>query len=505
MMETIPVGEEVYKWVYEHLDELYARGLITYPHLGTKPYFRGKVAEELLSLREKIQKDEFSLSWPENLLLEALENEFSSEINELKLKVSSPEDNKLSQKFFWGLDFKEGSSFKSKQKAIFRETYWPYAKAQVGSNFFVCARYAIDENLAKDPNYDGKIWKGFAGDAAQAYLAFNLPYLKIVLGRERIAWGQKSTQELILSESASPLDMVKIQGGWGIFQGTAFFAFLSPISSQDSSEKITQINRYLSGHRISLSLFSLAQVGLSETIIYGGINRQAEAYYVNPLLWYHGEQLNGKKDDNTFFAFDFNLRPKRDVVFYGELLIDDMQIEKKTKEDQEPNELGYSGGFSLLDILGLKGTELNTEYTRINNWTYNQKEEYNRYLNQKKLLGNPLGPDTDNFRARLSAWLRRGLKSEITYQKRRSGEGRVDSPWSKPWTSAQAEYKEKFPSGVVEKMSNFGINLQYNYTNIFRLKASWDFYDFVNYQNVPDRKENFNQINLLLSYHFMKM
>lgn len=269
LMETVPVGEEVYRWVYEYLDELYARGLITELHLGTKPYFKGEVAQELLSLREKINKGELSLTWPEDHLLEELENEFSSEINELKLKVSSPDDGKLFEKFSWGLDFQEGSNFKLREKAVFRKTFYPFAKAQVGSNFFACTRYMIDENLAKDPNYEGKVWRGFAGDAAQAYLAFNLPYFKVLLGRERIAWGQKVSGELILSENAFPLDMVKIQGGWGIFQASAFFAFLSPLTTQDSSGEVNHINRYLSGHRISLNLFSFAQLGLSETIVYG--------------------------------------------------------------------------------------------------------------------------------------------------------------------------------------------------------------------------------------------
>ncbi|MCK4403626.1 MAG: hypothetical protein KAW02_00925 [candidate division Zixibacteria bacterium] len=505
LMETIPVGEEVYRWVYEYLDELYARGLITELHLGTKPYFRGKVAEELLSLREKRLKGELSLGWPEDYLLGELENEFLSEINELELKASSPNDRKVLKKFSWGLDFQEGSNFRPRTKAVFRETFLPYAKAQIGSNFFACTRYMIDENLAKDPHYEGKVWRGFAGDAAQAYLAFNLPYFKVLLGRERIAWGQKSTQELILSERASPLDMVKIQGGWGIFQGTAFFAFLSPLTTQDFSGDVSHINRYLSGHRISLNLFSKAQLGFSETIVYGGRNRQVEAYYLNPLLWYHGAQLNEKRDDNTFFAFDFNLRPKRGLLFYGEFLIDDFQIEKKNQGDKEPNELGYSGGFCILDIFGFKGTELSLEYIRINNWTYNQKEERNRYLNRKKLLGNPMGPDTDNFSASLSAWLRRGLKSKITYQKRRCGEGGVDSPWSEPWMLAEGEYKEKFPSGVVEKMNNLGIALQYNYTNLFRCELSWNYFDFVNYKNIQDHKEDFSQVSLNLSYHFLKM
>jgi len=148
---------------------------------------------------------------------------------------------------------------------------------------------------------------------------------------------------------------------------------------------------------------------------------------------------------------------------------------------------------------------MSLEYTRINNWTYNQKEEYNRYLNHGKLLGNPMGPDTDNFGASLSTWLRRGLKSRIIYQRRRCGEGRADSPWSEPWILAPGEYKEKFPSGVVEKMNNLGIALQYNYTNLFRCELSWNYFDFVNYQNNQDRKEDFNQVNLNLSYHFLKM
>jgi hypothetical protein len=502
LMETIPVGEEVYGWIYEYIDELYVRGFLTEIHLGTKPYYRGEVAQALVSVREKIHQQGLVLKWYEDYLLEELEREFSHEIIEMKLKPDSPGDEKLAKAFAWGVDLQEGSNFKSEHKAVFRETFYAYAKAQIGSNFSACTRYMMDENLAKDPDYEGKVWRGFAGDAAQAYLAFKLPYFKVLLGRERIAWGRKSTGELILSENAFPLDMVKIQGGWGIFQGTAFFSFLSSLSEENSSGEVTHINRFLSGHRISLDLFSKAQLGLSETIVYGGEGRQVEAYYLNPLLWYHGAQLNEKKDDNTFLALDFNLRPKKNLIFYGELLIDDFQIEKKAQGDQEPNELGYSGGFSIMDLFGFNGTKFDLEYTRINNWTYNQKEERNRYLNRNKLLGNPLGPDSDNFSLSLSSWLRRGLKGRITYQKRRCGEGEVSSSWSEPWMLTEGEYQEEFPSGVVEEMHNWGVKLQYNYSNILRCELKLDYLDFRNYQNTKNREEDFTQVSLNLSYHF---
>jgi hypothetical protein len=505
VMETVPVGDEVYAWIYEYLDELYARGFLTELHLGTKPYFRGKVARTLMSIRERVHQEGLRLTWYEDYVLEELENEFSGEIIELTLNRDSPDDPKPSDTFLWGLDFQEGSNFKTSTKSAFRETFWPYAKVHIGSNFFACARYMIDENLAKDPDYEGKVWNGFAGDAVQAYLAFNLPYFKVLLGREGIAWGQRSTGELILSSNSHPLDMARIQGGWGIFEATAFFAFLSALDSQNSSGEAVHINRYLSGHRISLNLFSKVQMGFSETIVYGGENRQVEPYYLNPLLWYHASQLNENEDDNTFFALDFNLRPKKDLVVYGEFLIDDLQIEKKSQADYEPNELGYAAGFSILDAFGLLGSELNLEYIRINNWTYNQQEERNRYLHRNRLLGNPLGPDTDNLRFSLSHWLKRGLKSQVTYQRRRCGEGSVDSPWSAPWMLTQGKYQQEFPSGVVEEMNNLGISLQYNYGSILRLKLGWDYLHFDNYQNQPGHKEDFNQVKLTLCYHFMQM
>ncbi len=502
MMETLPVGDEVYRWTYEYLDELYTRGLLHDLHLGTKPFFRGEIAQELLSLRERIARGEITISWPEDFLLQELEDEFAGEMNQLRLKADSPEEARIDREFSWGLDFREGSSFKSREKAAFRETLWPYAKARIGQSFFACTRYMIDENLAKDPDYQGKIWRGFAGDAAQAYLSFELPYLKVLLGRERVAWGQRSTGELILSQNALPLDMVKIQGGWGIVQGSAFVAFLSSLTVRDSVGEISHLNRYLSGHRISLNLFSKAQLGFSETIIYGGEDRQVEAYYLNPLLWYHGAQLNENRDDNTFFALDFNLRPKRDVILYGELLIDDLQIEKKQPGDQEPNELGYTGGFSVMDVFGWRGSEVNFEYTRINNWTYNQSLKRNRYLHRNRLLGNPLGPDADDLTASVSTWWRGGLKSKITYQRTRCGEGGVDSPWNEPWLSTGWDYLVAFPRGVVERLSRVGVALEYNYAGVLGCRLNWDHLDFDNYRNVEDRKESLEEFGLNLSYRF---
>lgn len=60
---------------------------------------------------------------------------------------------------------------------------------------------------------------------------------------------------------------------------------------------------------------------------------------------------------------------------YGQLLIDDLQIEKTRPGDLEPNEIGYLVGGQVADALGLRATTIGVEYTRVANRTCNTAME----------------------------------------------------------------------------------------------------------------------------------
>ena len=400
-METVPVGDKSYAWIYEYIDNLYLRGYLKELHSGTKPYYRGEVASALLNLKAKMEKQELKSNSFENYLLSELELEFEPEMKNLGDK----------KRLKFGADFLENSRFLSRSRSIFYESFLPYIQADIGDKFSLICRYSIDEGLAKDSLYTGKIWKGFAGDAVQAYLSFKLPYFNLFLGRDNLSWGQSRLSSLILSPDSPPMDMLRIEGKWGFFKATSFFTKLDPVEYADSTG-ISKARRYLSAHRLSFRIKEFAQIGFSETVVYGGKNRQFELYYLNPLLWFHGAQLNEGEDDNTFLGFDFNFTPFRKILLYGELLIDDFQIEKKNSSDKEPNEIAYSLGTKAVDLFGLTGTELNLEYLRINNWTYNQKYPWNRYLYKHRIIGNSLGPDTDELHFSLSGYLKKNLEAK---------------------------------------------------------------------------------------------
>ncbi len=501
--ETIPVGDEIYSWVYDYIDQLYLRGHFEDLHSGTKPYFRGEIAQSLLNLMKRMGKNEIELSKSELWMIHRLEEEFASEMETISAKDDNPMNLDNGEKLKWGVDFLENMQFKSKSRSNFFESGMPYFGAEMKGDFSFFIRYNLDESLTHDPLYTGKVWQGMAGEVAQAYLGFKFPWFNLLLGREKLSWGQSKIGSLILSEQVLPLDMIQIQTEWRSFKGTFFAAFLDPLFLEDSLGK-RNINRYLSGHRLSVKVGKVLELGFSETVVYGGENRGLEPYYLNPLIWYHGAQLNQNKDDNTFISFDFNLRPKRDIIFYGEFLIDDYQIENNSSSDKEPNELGFLAGFSTADFLGLDGYQINTEYERINNHTYNQKFLQNRYLYKNRLLGSRLGPDSDCFQVWLKGWIRKGLELKAGYSITRKGEGDIFAQWDEPWLGVDGNYKEKFPTGVVEKVRETQISLEYFHNHALRIKLCAAYAIISNRDNDPGTDENELGIDLLIQYHFLR-
>ncbi|MCJ7508628.1 MAG: capsule assembly Wzi family protein [candidate division Zixibacteria bacterium] len=481
--QTIPLNDEAYHWVYEYIDYLYSRGFLDGLHYGTKPYTVQEVAKAVKLAQDKIDNQEIASNWVDEYVVKKLEEEFAEDLQSEETK------------FNYEINFSENLTGESKEKPTYREKLGIGAGLKLNPHFSAYTRYIIDETLAKDSSYTGKVWRGFAGDASQSYISFDLSNVSFYFGRDRLSWGESRFSSLILSEDAFPVDMFRLEGGWGILKFSSFAGVLSPMEIKDSTGT-THINRYLSGHRLSFAPCSWLQVGFSETALYGGENRNIELYYAIPFIWYHGVQLNEQKDDNTFFSSDLNFRPLHNLIFYGEFLIDDIQIEKKEKTDKEPDELGFMGGMNLTNIL-LPGTEVNLEYQKITNWTYNQAQPYNRYLHKNKTIGSSLGTDSDMLRASLSGWIMEGLRFGLSYSFGRQGEGRINAPWTQAWLGTEGEYKEKFPSGIVEKKKISSAYLEYDYRNRLRFRLFGKYTDISNQDNIENKNEIYKEVGVL--------
>ncbi len=372
-------------------------------------------------------------------------------------------------------------SFSAKRSVPSRslESFRAGLAANPFEKLFVYGNFVLDEGLAIDPAYSGKKWRGLAGDVEQAFANYHTKSFEITFGRFASFWGLRNS--LVLSSNVA-LDGLAYTVRWGKLSMSYRLARLDGLNPETDS--VVQFeNRFFAGHRLDVHINKNLRVGFFETVVFGGPGRQVEFYYLNPIIFFHGSQLNEGANDNTFVGIDFDYIPKKGLRFYGQLLIDDFQIDRKVQGDQEPNQTGLTVGSHLIRII--RQFDIRANYTRVSNRTYNQGLERNRYLHNGQLLSAANGNDYDQFSVSMLHWLdNNNIAAGINFSYTRKGQGKVTDPWTTPWLDVTGEYKEPFPTGVVEKINRISL----------RAKGFIGHYFFFDFEAGMDDVKNLNHI-----------
>ncbi|MDZ7331720.1 MAG: capsule assembly Wzi family protein [candidate division KSB1 bacterium] len=459
--KTIPT----YHWAYPYLSELRLRGYL--PSLSTirQPYTETEVANAILILNQQADNVGMAASPNDRWMLDLLSREFLRRdhwTDERLLRIDS------------GLWLDE-SVLKDSRGVRF----YTQLRSQIGVHwknrlaFYNGIR--LDQSLLDDPLYPGKRWRGFAGYTEQAYVRFSFDDFRktnidfsLTLGRDFLNWGAGKTGRLLFSDHAQPLDQLKIDLA---YKGIQFYVLAAQLEKWQLSDSLAKMygtrraNRYISAHGITIAIKNRFFIGLTEALLYGGPDAPWELKYHNPMLYYHGELLNGGgTDGNGFLYLDFDFYPWPNWELYGEILVDDYQLEKKIPIDLEPNEFGFILGGQLARLLGISGSRIGVEYVRIANRTYNSWQEWEKFVHFNRPIGYCLGNNFDRWQVRASQWLWRGCQIDVAWDRIRQGIGSPLARWDTPWlkyTVAEG-YHEPFPYGVVETASNLTLIFRYH-------------------------------------------
>ncbi len=346
----------------------------------------------------------------------------------------------------------QGYDGEQQRRSVTTERFRAGVTAHLSDNISAMSSFVLDEELARDPTYTGKVWRGLAGDVETALVSYQNNKLTALAGRYRASWGPQYTN-LLLSQTAAPLDGASFRYRFGSKLTFSYqIARLDPISPDTDSSEVF-INRYLAAHRVDLRFSDNVRIGIFESALFAGPGRGMELQFLNPLMFFHGNQLNEDNNDNTFLGLDYDLRLMHNLNLFGQFLVDDFQIDNKTQGDQEPNEIGFIFGARLNDIL--PATDLKVNWSRVTNRTYNQKLPRNRYLNQNRPLGHPLGNDFETIQLDFLHWFGAESLLRLTSIIQRRGVGRITDPWSEPWLATSGDFSEPFPTGTVEKSTAF--------------------------------------------------
>lgn len=425
--ETLPPDH----WAYEEIRWLQVAGFLRELNPSHKPYTRGEIATALQANSRPV---------PESAAgrYRLLEAEFAPEMRTLGgWHVFA------GARAFAGLEATHGQSS--------REAGYGVISGGVGNpRLGVYTALRADRDLVENDAYRGKIWNNIAGLTESAYFVIigNEQRWDLKLGRDHRYWGP-GDDHLILNQGARGLDQIsfRIRWKWG--------EFTSLVGQVDDFEESTgdRLSRFLSGHRLEFLPWSWLRLGLSETLLFDGGIRLGS---MNPLLPYYGELVNESSAGNGFLGLDAVAYPYPGLETFGEFLLDDVQIEKKTSADLEPPEWAWLLGFRWAASNGLLG--VGASYSGVTNRTYNALEPQYRYLNYGLPLGSDLGNDADRLRLEISCWPEARLHVKGFWEYARQGEGGVTAPFDTSYMNYTLDegYTESFPTGIVQKTHTLG-------------------------------------------------
>lgn len=352
----------------------------------------------------------------------------------------------------------------------------------------------LDQNLADDPEYLGKNWRGLTAITEQAYGLLHLGHILVKFGRDYIRWGRGEDATLTVSDASRPFDQLWLQYRTRRAQFTWFASKLNTVSLSPEWQAKLQApwaERYMVGGRAELALLDQRlQIAASQLVVWAG--RDPEWYFLNPFIMYYSELANEPDSlrGNILGAIDVVYYPRPGLELYGTLMIDDIQVERTGPGDLEPNEIGWMAGMRLADPLGLSGATLGIEYTRVANRTYNTLPEAERFVHRNKPIGHFLGNDFDRWLLMARKYLGGGWLLTLHADFRRHGEGRVNVPFDRPWMNASLEegYSEPFPSGVVERSQIYTVDLRWHPRAALFVSLSARWHQADNYQNVAGER-----------------
>lgn len=461
-------------WVYPVIDELHFQGFFPKLFVADKPYTRGEIFAHLVSIKRDLEthmsNDPASgiargvpprhFTPHQIYLFQRLFDEFKLEFASNIISIENPGEFPLT--FRWGSAFNLKSEFRKEVEPFYKPVFNAYLGGEVDNNLYFRSRIRVENHVSKNPSVRARSWtrNDLGGTLDDTYLKYHYKYFDLIWGRQRLQWGPGFAEVDLIAPNPPPFDMLRFKATYKAIRFQFFFTRLD--DAINPATPFDTVPRFLSAHRLAVKPWHWLEVSLSEVVLYGGPNRKLEWYYLMPFVPFYGEQYNNFKDDNPLWSIDWSVTPHPNFAHYGELLIDDFQIDCIGGDCSEPQQIGLRLGLIFNSFGPYKNNLLNLEYSGIKNFVYGQNRYYNLYTYYGVPIGASQGPDGDYWLFRLKQYLNRNLDIGFSAEYRRHGEGRITvHPATKvPFT--------KFPSGTIDKTLTFQFSAAYQYkANLF--------------------------------------
>lgn len=500
-------------WVMDTLGKLEVSGITVDFHRHTLPLSRYDIANIIKQTQMKINSGEVTLSQIDTELFEKLKREFYSELTHLDiinngsttiqksdLRVDGQirgTDDSIAPGLQTGFHYTVGN--RGNRLTVYSEL--EVSNFEQGQNFLESFYLPRPPVLLKSANQRYERWHAdYVVDFKRSYLqysisAFEKTEFNLLVGRDYIYWGGSPYKSVGISDNSPPFELIRLTGTipckLGTLKATAFSAQLNSTWYDDGTNRYLA-KRYLSAHRLDYQFNDWLVLGISESVLYGGDVQTVDWHYLNPIIPYYAVQYNAVKDDNLMLGFDGAVKPIVGLRLYAEWLADDFQYQS---DSNDPHAVTWLTGIEWYPELLERRLGVNSEYVRVNRWAYTHLIPDNEFTHFGTMIGHPIGTDADIFTINVSYDATSSARIITRFSHQRNGEADIMDRFH-----GEDYLNIPFPSGIVERMSEFRIGYKYRPNSAFYGSIDYSWLNIQDAVHIKDKTEQQHRIVLMLAY-----
>lgn len=214
------------------------------------------------------------------------------------------------------------------------------------------------------------------------------------LGHGKNFWGD-GYRSLLLSDNTFNYPYFKITTDFWKIKYVNLWAQFQDIRIRGSYET-PYAKKWGAFHYLSWNLTNWLNLGLFEAIIWqNGDSTEYRGFdfnYANPIIFLRPVEFSVGSPDNALLGITGKLTLFKKQVFYGQLVIDEMQInELRNKNGWWGNKFGFQLGYKTFDLFNIQHLDLQSEFNYVRPYTYSHVTSVQNYAHYNQALAHPLG------------------------------------------------------------------------------------------------------------------
>lgn len=404
-------------WAYEYIARLIDRGYLTNLDPLIQPFRRMDVALGLKDL------DPDTLAKPIAGWVRTLDHEFQPELDRLNGKPYH----------HWGAIAEAGavgSSTRRLDPLRPADTSGVWANGHAGvwvqaGPFVAESRLAADAWWKHDPDGldpgKGSRTNSRIARTDNAYIAVDVPFGRISLGRMARNWGTIGTTDLMISNNPFVYPQIALDAYAGRF---GLHAFTGQLDQRLGAK------RYISAHTVTYHVPRLS-LSVGEAVLYAAQNLNPSLSFLNPVEFLFFDQEsppNQNLTPNLVFNGQIWYRPGP-LVVHAEGMVDDIDIHPTTivngQANADPPRIAFNFGLHLTSLAPWITPKL--EYEQVAAFTYRTRTGQDAWTFLERGLGAGFdGYDRAQFLVDLYPPIR-GLRLTPALEVLRQGQSNIDS------------------------------------------------------------------------------